>query len=97
MRVKHWQGYGCVNVKKVERKVDGSVVNLHLRVWGNHEWGIDRNDTYDVVRWIGTRCDKCLTDYRQVVRMALDDRYEKINGLDTEVCDYYIMYLLKED
>lgn len=97
MRVKHWQGYGSVNVKKMERKVDGSVVNLHLRVWGNHEWGIERNDTYDVVRWIGTRCDKRLTDDRQIVRMVLDDRYEKISGLTVEVCDYYITYLLKED
>ena len=89
MRVKHWQGYGSVNVKKVNRTEHDGIVDLHLTVWGNHEWGLERCDAYDVVRWIGTRCDKALTDCRQVIKMETNDYYR---NYDEEVCDYYITY-----
>ena len=94
MRVKHWQGYGSVNVFKKEREVrsDGTV-RLHLQVRGNHEWGIERNDVYDVVRWIGIKCDKQLTDYRQVCEMLTDNWWDSDKHED--VCDYYITYTKK--
>lgn len=97
MRVKHWQGYGSVDVFKISRVERNGVVDLHLRVVGNHEWGIERNDVYDVVRWIGTKCDKKLTDDRQVTKMRVDDYYVQNpkTHLDEEVCDYYINYIIK--
>ena len=93
MRVKHWQGYGSVDVKKVSRYVNGNCVELHLRVRGLHEYGIARYDTYDVVRWIGTRCDKQLVDDNQVIEMSIDEDWDEVKHED--VCDYYITYLLK--
>lgn len=90
MRVKHWQGYGSVNVKKISRTVKDNVVNLHLQVRGNHEWGIASDDTYDVVRWIGNKCDKKLTDYKQITNLKLDERWD--GAAHEDVCDYYITY-----
>lgn len=93
MRVKHWQGYGSVDVKKVSKEQHGQNVLLHLQVRGLHEYGIARYDVYDVVRWIGTRCDKQLVDDRQVIEMSIDEDWDEVKHED--VCDYYITYLLK--
>ena len=37
MKIKHWQGYGCVNAVRVKDKEH----TLHIRVTGNHECGIE--------------------------------------------------------
>lgn len=92
MRVKHWQGYGSVDVKKITRaEQPNNRVYLHLQVRGLHECGICREDKYDVVRWIGTRCDKALTDYRQITDMRVEEEWDEVNRED--ICDYYISYI----
>ena len=97
MKVKHFAGYGSVNVLKIDRVDRNGIVSLHLRVFGNHECGIERRDPYDVVRWIGTRCDKNLTDSRQVININTEDYYVRNNNhLDEEVCDYYITYRMED-
>ena len=48
MKIKHWQGYGCVNATKVKMKTKNGLRNLIIRVSGNHEYGLSRNDKYDV-------------------------------------------------
>jgi len=45
-----------------------------------------------VHRWICSRFAKDCVDYRKITDLQLNDRYERINGLDTEVCDYFIQY-----
>ena len=91
MRVKHWQGYGSVNVFKKERKEKGDgLVSLTLQVRGNHEYGIERRDTYDVVRWIGTKCDKKLTDSRQILELLTESYWDELAKED--VCNYFILY-----
>ena len=52
MKVKHWQGYGSVEMKVISRKQIENTKTIVVRVSGNHEWGLVRNDTYDVYRWI---------------------------------------------
>ena len=90
MRVKHWQGYGSVDVKKVSKEQHGQNILLHLQVRGLHEYGIARYDVYDVVRWIGTRCDKELSDYSQVIEMSIEEDWDELKRED--ICDYYITY-----
>ena len=87
MRIKHWQGYGTVNAVRVRDKQ----CTLHIRVSGNHEWGLERDDTYDLYNWLVKRFDKSVPDYLQWYRAAIvtiNDRYE--NG--EEVCDYMFVY-----
>jgi hypothetical protein len=57
MKVKHWQGYGSVEVKKISKKKITTMygekkTELVLQVKGNHEWGLVRDDVYDVRRWM---------------------------------------------
>lgn len=88
MKIKHWQGYGCVNAEKIE-SCDGY---LKIRVWGNHEYGLERNDTYDVFNWLVKRFSRKHKDYTEIASMITDDGYEKIDGLYTEVCVYTIYF-----
>ena len=94
MRIKHFQGYGFVNAKK-ERSYTRTneyyekekVLVIH--VWGNHEWGIERNDTYDIFNWLVTRFDKSVESYMDITDMTTNDYYEKnAEGLDEEHCVY---------
>ena len=89
-KIKHWQGYGSVQAEKVSRTVKDYIVTLHIKVKGNHECGIHRDDTYDVARWLIPRFDKNFQKYTQIINMELEDGYE--NGEET--CDYYIKYRL---
>lgn len=95
MKVKHWQGYGCVEMKKISQKVKNGIKTVVVRVSGNHEYGLERNDTYDIHRWICKRLAKDCKDYSDIIDMQLNDRYEKIDGIDTEVCDYTITYCVE--
>ena len=57
MKVKHFAGYGSVEVKKESKttftnEYGEKKTKLALVVKGNHEWGIVRDDLYDVKRWI---------------------------------------------
>lgn len=42
MKLKHWQGYGCVHAKKVSLSTFKDMFGdkygkLQIKVWGNHE------------------------------------------------------------
>lgn len=54
MRIKHWQGYGLVNAVKVK---DDSCT-LHVKVTGDHEQGLEREDAYDLYNWLVKKFDK---------------------------------------
>jgi hypothetical protein len=51
-----------------------------------------RRDIYDIHWWICKRLAKDCKEYSDIINMDINDYYEKINGLDTEVCDYIITY-----
>lgn len=88
MKIKHWQGYGTVNAVRVKDRS----CTLHIRVSGNHEWGLERNDTYDLYNWLIKRFDKSVPDYlswRRTASVVINDRYD---GNDVEVCDYMFTY-----
>ena len=87
-KIKHWQGYGTVGVEKVK----DSTCTLHIRVVGNHEYGIHRDDIYDLYNWLVKRYDKSIPDattwYRMCPQVEIIDGYE--NGVET--CDYKFTY-----
>jgi hypothetical protein len=97
MRVKHFMGYGSVEVKKVSKT---SIVNgygenktkLVLRVKGNHECGLVRNDIYDVRSWIFNKFEKNFKGDDYAIYMDVKDDYIKENGLDVEVAIYTFVY-----
>ena len=83
MIIKHWQGYGKVKATKEKNEL-GS--DLHIKVKGNHEWGIVREDRYDIFNWLVKRFDKTIESYRNFtchVEMGPDEDGE-------ETCHYYI-------
>lgn len=101
MKIKHFQGYGIVNAKKVSKKVKEGVATLIIEVWGNHEWGIERNDVYDVFNWLVKRFDKGCESYSKIISMTTNDFYKKTevanhyggkSEIDEEHCIYTIKY-----
>lgn len=89
MKIKHWQGYGTVEAKKISTTTQGNMTRLHIRVKGNHEYGIERNDRYDVANWLIKKFDKSFVDYRTITSMDIQSGIE--DGVDT--CDYIITYI----
>ena len=92
MKAKHWQGYGTIDMKKISQNIDDGIKTIVVQVSGNHEWGLVRNDIYDIHRWICSRLAKDCKEYRDIVDLKLNSYYKKINNLDVEVCDYTISY-----
>lgn len=89
MKLKHWQGYGTVNAKKVFLKTNGETKHMLIRVTGDHEYGIRRDDKYDVFNWLVKRFDKTADDYRKIERLEVSQEY----NLDGEnCCEYDIVY-----
>lgn len=90
MRIKHFAGYGCVNAFRIKDKE----CDLHIQVVGNHEWGIERNDTYDAFRWLVKRFkrnigedDRIIKEMKTVSGYTIDE-----NGNYIDTCDYYFNF-----
>ena len=94
MRIKHWQGYGNVTATKCK---DSTPSMLHIEVQGNHEWGIVREDEFDLYHWLVVRFDKNVQDYpdwhrsHPIIEVRPGWRNDpKLGCIDT--CDYYFTY-----
>lgn len=97
MKVKHFVGYGSVEVKKVSKttftdEFGEKKTKMVLCVKGNHEWGIVRNDIYDVKRWIFDKFEKNFKGNDYDIDMSIEDDYIKENGIDVEVATYTFVY-----
>ena len=97
MKVKHFMGYGSVEVKKISKKpiINGYGENktkLVLRVKGNHEYGLVRNDICDVRRWIFDRFEKNFKKSDYEIYMEVKSDYIEENGHDVEVATYTFVY-----
>ena len=97
MKVKHFAGYGSVDVKKVSKRTFtnewGEKKNkMVLSVKGNHEWGIVRDDIFDVKHWIFDKFEKNFRGEIYNISMTIKDDYVKENGLDVEVATYTFVY-----
>ena len=83
MRIKHWHGYGKVNVTTVVRTETLCV----LRVSGNHERGLEINqgDKYTLAHWLGKR-----GKFTEDMVESYETNEEFLNGED--VCTYIIHF-----
>lgn len=97
MKIKHFSEYGCVNAVKTQKiKINDRVNRIVIKVTGNHEYGLLRNDPYDIFYWLVKRfCKDCAT-YSDILSMRTDDTYENVNGLSVETCTYVIDYRVTE-
>ena len=84
MNIKHWQGYGIVTATKIK----DANCDLHIKVKGNHEWGLVRNDEYDIFRWLVSKFDRggLFNSDRDISRMEIVSDME--DGI--EVAHYLI-------
>lgn len=97
MKVKHWQGYGSVEVKKISKNKFTTMfgekkTKLVLQVKGNHEWGLVRDDIYDVRHWIFNKFEKNFNGTDDEIDMTIKDDYVTENGIDVEVATYTFIY-----
>ena len=97
MKVKHFAGYGSVEVKKVSKttftdELGENKIRMVLHVKGNHEWGIVRNDIYDVRKWIFDKFEKNFKGNDYDIDMSIEDDYIKENGIYVEVATYTFVY-----
>ena len=88
MKIKHWQGYGTVNAVKVKSRE----FDLVVKVSGNHEWGLRRDDMFDVFNWLVKRfdkswADKTYADFRGAQMFIQHWDYEGV-----EYCQYSFRY-----
>ena len=93
MKIKHWAGYGCVNASKVK----DSACTLHVRVEGNHEQGVVREDPYTLYLWLVKRFDKSAADIttwlksHPIIDVRSDFRVDPVLGY-LDICNYYFIY-----
>jgi hypothetical protein len=106
MIIKHWQGYGQVTaikrgavktIKNTDYSIAGigeELCQVKITVFGNHECGVERNDTYDVLNWLLKKFDRSMKNAgpRSIVDLKTATYYQKVDGVDTEHCDYTITY-----
>lgn len=88
MKLKHWQGYGTVNAKKLELSAAGPNRKLVIEVTGNHEYGLTRDDAYDVYNWLVKRFAKDCPNYRNILSL----RVESDDSGNVERATYEIIY-----
>lgn len=97
MRVKHFAGYGTVNVTKMSKE---KFTNEHgeektkmvLFVKGNHEWGLECDDIYNVRSWIFDKFEKSFNGKDYEIDMDIDPDYVNENGEDVMVATYTFIY-----
>ena len=87
-KIKHFAGYGTVKAGVIK----DSSCTLHIRVEGDHEWGLKRDDLYDLYNWLVKRFDKTIPDYESFYKRHPTVRFEWDLGSPVEAGDYYFTY-----
>ena len=92
MKIKHFQGYGSVQAKKLSKTTIGNKTKLVVEVKGNHEWGLVRDDIYDAKRWLFDRFEKNFNGNDYDIEMTIKDDYVREGNIDVEVATYTFVY-----
>ena len=100
MKVKHFAGYGTVEVTKKSKtsftdEYGEKKNKLVLQVKGNHEWGLVRDFIYDVRRWIFNKFEKNFNGSDDEINMTIERDY--VDNKDsyvgyTEIATYTFIY-----
>ena len=90
MKIKHWQGYGTVNAVKIKDKN----FTLSVKVSGNHEWGLRRDDIYDLFGWLVKKFDPAWKDktYAEFAKLRPEVYIAHWDYEGTEYCEYKFRY-----
>ena len=84
MKLKHWQGYGTVEAKRLSTKKNGDgTKTVTIEVTGGHEYGLVRDDKYDVHRWLLKRFAKDCADYRSVTGLVISEDPDGLRAVYT--------------
>lgn len=99
MKIKHYAGYGTVEIKRINTtKFDGRKA-ITVAVYGNHEYGLLRPfyDPWCIHNWIGKKFAKGKTYTDLIDYRVLEHDYARddIKGIDVEYAIYRLVY--KED
>lgn len=93
MRIKHFAGYGCVNATKIKHvKTGENTKRIVIKVVGNHERGIYRNDYYDIYNWLVKRFCKDCSNYNNIYHIGTYFDSINIDNINTDICIYTIDY-----
>ena len=92
MKIKHFAGYGSVTAKKVSKTSVGDKTKLVIEVKGNHEWGLVRNDIYDVRRWLFEKFEKNFKGNDYEISMTIHDDYVRDGNTIVETATYTFVY-----
>lgn len=92
-KLKHWQGYGSVDAKKLAEYPTGNMKKKTvIQVTGLHEYGIVRQDPYDVHRWLGKYIPDC-SGYNRISDLTVHESTVKDkDGQDVDCAVYEIEY-----
>lgn len=91
MKIKHYAGYGTVNATKIKSDEN----ELVIKVEGNHEQGIYRDDIYDIFNWLVKKFDKktknmTFREWNAIYYPTLKIEFADHDGI--ECCIYKIDY-----
>jgi len=96
MKIKHWQGYGAINAKKIsDVRINDSMSKLTIQLSGNHEYGLVRDDKYDIFNWLlnkGQRFATKIKDYRDILHINITEDILNIAGENIDCALYEITY-----
>ena len=74
MKIKHWQGYGAVDARRLETRTNADGTRtLCVKVSGRHEYGLVRDDPYDLHRWLVRRFARDCPGYRDITGVTVQE------------------------
>ena len=77
MRIKHWQGYGCVNAKRIStRRIGIADYEVEILVRGNHEWGLEAVSRYAIWEWLMKKLVKDCTSWTYITDWTIKSGYD---------------------
>lgn len=90
MKIKHWQGYGSVEAVRFGKTWIDKYGDAHVtvKVTGNHECGLVRDDKYDLFNWLVKKFYKQAESYRQIKDVIIAEGTVTYNGKPTDSCVY---------
>lgn len=86
MKLRHFAGYGTITATRIRSKY----CTLAVRVEGDHERGLVRNDEYDLYNWLVRRFDKSVPDYPTWHRLHPTVIIRQVP--DAKAVEYYFTY-----
>ena len=85
MKLRHFAGYGTASATRIRSKS----CTLAVRVEGNHERGLVRNDEYDLYHWLVRSFDKSVPDYPTWHRSRPTIIVRQIPEAQVDAVEYY--------